>query len=112
MREEYPLLIALRGGGVDAYAKHRTSRTGGRVESYEDALVLSYRTDHRRSTDGAPRLRPKFVEETGFFICWRAMNENDSFGDDLSPLCPRLCGFHPGGRSVQPTGRRSLCPIA
>ena len=40
------------------------------------------------------------------------MNENKNFGDDLSPLCPRLCGSYQGGGSVQPTGRRSLCPIA
>jgi len=37
MREEYPLLIALRGGWVDAHAKNRNRRTGG--ESLEDVLV-------------------------------------------------------------------------
>ncbi|MGC4096062.1 MAG: hypothetical protein QM706_03010 [Nitrospira sp.] len=31
MREEYPLLIALRGGWVDAHAKNHNRRTGGRV---------------------------------------------------------------------------------
>jgi len=40
MREEYSLLIALRGGSVYAYANNR--RTGGRVEFQEDALVSPY----------------------------------------------------------------------
>ncbi|MGC4096065.1 MAG: hypothetical protein QM706_03025 [Nitrospira sp.] len=50
MREEYPLLIALRGGWVDAHAKNRNRRTGGRVEAREGARVSLCRTDHRRST--------------------------------------------------------------
>ncbi len=52
MREEHPLLIALSGGSVDSHAKNRNSRTGGRFESHEDALVSSRRTDHRQETDG------------------------------------------------------------
>ncbi|UVT15248.1 MAG: hypothetical protein H8K04_15725 [Nitrospira sp.] len=39
MREEYPLLIALRGGSMDVHAKHCNRRTGGRVESYAASLV-------------------------------------------------------------------------
>jgi hypothetical protein len=45
MREEYPLLIALRGGWVDAYAKTATAESG--VESHEGALVSPCGTDHR-----------------------------------------------------------------
>ena len=42
MGEEYPLLIVLRGGSVDVYAKNRNRQTGGRVESHDDALVSPY----------------------------------------------------------------------
>ena len=65
MREEYPLLIALRGGSADAYAKNRNRQPG--VESSFTKPHSSRRTDQRRSTDGSQIAQLKFVEAHGCF---------------------------------------------
>lgn len=83
---------------MDSHANNCNRGTGVRFRRYEDEAVSHCPADHRRNFDRYEVLRPTFVEEHVFFTIGRAMNENENFGDDLSPLCPGLPSLRISGR--------------
>ncbi len=96
MREEHPLLIALEADRRTLMSINYTSRIGDRVESHADAIVSDRLTDHRREIDESPDCATQIRRRTWLLYRGRTLNERENFGDDVSPLCPRLCRISPG----------------